>query len=150
MEKRKIMKKNFLIVSNPNSGNFIGKNKIIELKKFFVENNINTEIYFTEYKNSTIDFLKDKHRKYSTIIGVGGDGTLNEIAQLSKIREFKLGLIPSGTANVLAKEFSIPENNIFEAAKIILKNKFTVLDTFLANDIIFFLFLSGGIDSFEV
>jgi YegS/Rv2252/BmrU family lipid kinase len=54
------------------------------------------------------------------IIAAGGDGTLNEVIGAMP-ENSNLGLIPFGTANVVAAEFGIPSNNP-EAACSIIRN----------------------------
>ncbi|MBP7653129.1 hypothetical protein KA977_06885 [Candidatus Dependentiae bacterium] len=142
--------KKFLIIANPVSGSFIGINKLEQLKTYFSNQGIYTEIYLTQYKNSAIDYCLKRHSEFTDFIAVGGDGAINEICQIAKYREINLGIIPAGTANVLAKEFNIPENDIFKSAEIILKGYETKFDCWVANDKIFVLFVSGGIDSAAV
>ncbi|MFA7277318.1 MAG: diacylglycerol kinase family protein [Pseudobdellovibrionaceae bacterium] len=45
---------------------------------------------------------------YKAVIAVGGDGTINEVATGLKGTDVALGIIPFGTANLLAMEMGIP------------------------------------------
>ncbi|HPP86471.1 MAG TPA: diacylglycerol kinase family protein [bacterium] len=141
---------NCLILTNPKSGNFIGLKKLQKLQNYLLANNIQTNLYLSEYKNSITEYCIKNKDKYDDFIAVGGDGTINEVIQLSKYKSFNLAIIPTGTANVLAKEFNICETNLFKAADTIIKNKKIRINTWLANDRIFLLMLSGGIDSMSV
>lgn len=51
---------------------------------------------------------------YEVVIAAGGDGTINEVAQGLVHTPVKLGFLPVGTTNVLAREFKVPLN--YEAA----------------------------------
>jgi YegS/Rv2252/BmrU family lipid kinase len=50
----------------------------------------------------------------------GGDGTVNEVASLVPEPPFPIGLIPAGTANVIARELGLPLNPV-KALQIALK-----------------------------
>ena len=41
------------------------------------------------------------------ILAAGGDGTINEVAEGMAIPEVPLGILPAGTANVLAMEMKL-------------------------------------------
>lgn len=45
---------------------------------------------------------------YDVVIAAGGDGTLNEVTQGLAHSSVKMGILPVGTTNVLAREFHIP------------------------------------------
>ena len=47
---------------------------------------------------------------YDVVIAAGGDGTINEVAQGLVHTPVKLGFLPVGTTNVLAREFKVPLN----------------------------------------
>ena len=54
-----------------------------------------------------------------TIVVVGGDGTINDVLQtLAAEDKARLGLIPMGTANVLARVLDIPRHDPARAAQI--------------------------------
>ena len=48
--------------------------------------------------------------RFSAVVVAGGDGTINEVINGLDKRTLPLGLIPMGTANVLAAELSLPES----------------------------------------
>jgi diacylglycerol kinase (ATP) len=58
---------------------------------------------------------------YETIVAVGGDGTLNDVIQAlgHADRSVRLGLIPMGTANVLARVLGLPIRDPAAAADIV-------------------------------
>ena len=51
---------------------------------------------------------KAAHRGASMVVAAGGDGTIAEVANGLTGFEIPLGIIPLGTANVLAHELSLP------------------------------------------
>ncbi|PIQ28225.1 hypothetical protein COW36_04695 [bacterium (Candidatus Blackallbacteria) CG17_big_fil_post_rev_8_21_14_2_50_48_46] len=53
---------------------------------------------------------KAARQQYDIVIAAGGDGTINEVAQGLVNTPVKLGFLPVGTTNVLAREFNVPQN----------------------------------------
>jgi diacylglycerol kinase (ATP) len=69
------------------------------------------EIVFTEYRgHGTILAKSFIERKFNQIVAVGGDGTVNEIAQTLVHTDCVLGIIPIGSGNGLARHLGIPMN----------------------------------------
>lgn len=73
---------------------------------------------------------------FELIVAAGGDGTINEVvngvAGLDK--RPKIGLIPAGTTNDLARALSIPRNDFVAAAKVIAAGKTKKMDVGKAGD----------------
>lgn len=51
-----------------------------------------------------------QHYNIEIAVAVGGDGTVNAVAQCVYGTNIRLGIIPAGSSNGLAKELQIPEN----------------------------------------
>ena len=121
-----------LYISNPMSGN--GKknnNKIIERLKEKYEV---VDFVETQYKSHIIDILNEKYKEYDTVVVTGGDGTLNETvnALAEKENAPKIGYIPSGTCNDVARSLNIPKN-VDKALDIILKDNVLEYDIMKVN-----------------
>ncbi|SHF29902.1 lipid kinase, YegS/Rv2252/BmrU family [Marinitoga hydrogenitolerans DSM 16785] len=127
------MKEYFFIV-NPHSSGSKAK-RIWPLIKDIIEKERFTFDYkFTEGRmhayNLTIEAIKNG---YKNIIGVGGDGTMNEIINgifnqnYKNSREIVVGIIPTGTGNDWGKTIGIP-NDYIQAIKIIKEGKIIVQD----------------------
>lgn len=71
--------------------------------------------------------------KPKTVVGVGGDGTLNLVAGQLIHTNIPLGIIPAGSANGLAYNLEIP-SDVEKALHIILKNRTTAMDVLLLNN----------------
>jgi YegS/Rv2252/BmrU family lipid kinase len=63
----------------------------------------------------------------SVIIAAGGDGTINEVICGMRGRDIPLGVVPFGTANLLAGEFGIPWD-IEKACELIFRGRWRALD----------------------
>lgn len=80
------------------------------------------------------------------VVSVGGDGTLNEVIQALAGTNVAVGVLPTGTVNVWAREVGIPLNPL-EAAKVLLEGKRQRIDLGMANERYFLLMAGIGIDA---
>ena len=91
----------WVFIINPVAGNGFAPSLGNKLKEMISKYNLNAELVYTAKKGHASTLSKqyaDKGFKY--IIGVGGDGTLNEIATPLICRNDVIaGLIPGGTGN---------------------------------------------------
>ena len=92
--------------------------------------------------NKDLDFVHN----YETVFVAGGDGTLKVFAEKIIHSDIKMGIIPTGTANVLARELSIPLDPI-KAVKKLLQGKSEKIDVGIANKKLFLSMVSCGIDA---
>jgi YegS/Rv2252/BmrU family lipid kinase len=69
---------------------------------------------------------------YHVVIGGGGDGTLNEIIQALIGSQTALGIIPLGTANVLARDLGVPLDPV-GAATTLIEGQVSLIDVGRAN-----------------
>jgi diacylglycerol kinase family enzyme len=100
--------KQLQFVINPISG---GKSKarIVKLiEECFPSNTYNTAISFTERETHATQITKDALAKgVDSVIAVGGDGTINEVAQALIGTDVPLGIIPYGSGNGLARHLKM-------------------------------------------
>jgi diacylglycerol kinase family enzyme len=74
-----------------------------------VENGIMVEVAETQYAGHATLLARDAAREgRSLVVAAGGDGTIAEVATGLLGSAAALGVIPLGTANVLAKEYRLP------------------------------------------
>jgi len=88
--------------------------------------NISYEFAFSEKKSHAIELAENAATLcYGTIIAVGGDGTLNEVAngilKSNNASDVILGMIPVGSGNDWCRMYGIPADH--EKAIIILKSR---------------------------
>lgn len=80
------------------------------------------------------------------VIAVGGDGTINEIIQALAGTHTALGVLPTGTINVWAREVGIPINTQ-QAVQVLLQGQRRRIDLGVANGRYFLLMASIGLDA---
>ncbi len=104
------MKSSVALIVNPVSGSF-SKKGFAEAESLFKRVYRNVYIYYTQ-KSGDGETIVTKllNDPPEMIVVVGGDGTFNEVVNGNIDSNIPISLIPTGTANVFAKEFSIPED----------------------------------------
>lgn len=66
-------------------------------------------IVFTEYKGHAIELSRQYAKMgFDAVVAVGGDGTINEVAQGLCDTETSMGILPMGSGNGLARHLGIP------------------------------------------
>jgi diacylglycerol kinase (ATP) len=84
-------------------------------------------------------------QKVNLVIVAGGDGTINEVIQALAGSETALGVIPSGTVNVWAREMGIPLNET-GAREVLLHGQVRAVDLGRVNERYFLLMVGVGLD----
>jgi len=108
-----MIKKNemWVFIINPVAGNGYAKTIVPQLEKMIAKHNINSEIVFTERSGHASELAKVYLDKgFDFIIGVGGDGTMNEISRpLLNNKNITIGVIPAGTGNDFIQILGFPD-----------------------------------------
>ncbi len=122
----------FVFIVNPISGinRNISYKEVIE-KEF---SSFSFEVYFTEGPgHATKIAQKYSHSDQNNIIGVGGDGTINEIAQALVNQKARMGIIPTGSGNGFARHV-IQTVSIQDCISVLKNNRYAACDTLLINN----------------
>lgn len=137
-----------LFVINPIAGGG-GTEKLIPAMRDMMDNiGIEYDIVLTKGPKDAINISKSGIEKgYTTIVAVGGDGTINEVA-LGILESGKglLGIIPSGTGNDLARTLEIPFS-LKEAIDTIINANKKDIDIGIVNNKLFLNIASIGFDA---
>ena len=103
----------------------------------FDENNYQVKISESSFKGETKTLAREAVlNKTDLIVACGGDGTINEIINEIKEREFKIAIVPIGSGNGIARHFNIPLD-ISKSLDLILKHNYTYVDIGKVNESIF-------------
>lgn len=95
------------IIGNPHSGKAGSKNYLENYAKILRAGGLETEVLNTEYPDHATELATEAGDRL--IIAAGGDGTINEVVN-GMSEGATLGILPLGTANVLAREIGLPLN----------------------------------------
>lgn len=123
------MKEDYLIIANLHAGGNTGEKDWPIIEDGLKAAGFNYKTVFTKQRAHAIEIARENIKKgYKNIIGVGGDGTLNEIVNgvFSQTEvpynEITIGMIPIGTGNDWCRTFNIPDD-YNEAIAVIKNNK---------------------------
>ena len=119
--------KKVLVVSNYRAGRKTAVLNKKTLRKFLYKNSEDFSIV------DICDVDNIDTSDYDTIVAMGGDGTINKVLPLVINTDKTLGIIPCGTANLLAAKLGIP-TNINRALKILEKQNSQKIDVISINN----------------
>jgi len=104
------LNKNYILVVNPISGGIDKANLIESVQQFASLGSINLTVYNTTGEDDILNIkaLWDKHQFERAIIA-GGDGTIKMVAEAFEDTDIIYGILPSGSANGLAKDLDLPD-----------------------------------------
>jgi YegS/Rv2252/BmrU family lipid kinase len=144
------MKKDLRILSviiNPVSG-VSSKDKIPDLiASYCQERGVALRVLKTEYAGHAKELtLKAIDDGTDCVIAVGGDGTVNEVAQNLLYSDVTLGIIPKGSGNGLARELNIPLD-VKGAIEVVFSGHTSIIDACKANERTFFCTCGVGFDA---
>jgi len=123
-------KKQFAFIINPVAGNRRYKNIKREIYSYFASTDIDPLIYQTQYAGHAAVIcrqLAEESSSPAAIIAVGGDGTVNEVANGIGLYGVPMGIIPNGSGNGFARHLGIP-SSLEQVFTIIEKYYFTPVD----------------------
>lgn len=122
-----------LIVKNPKSGNRANDNLFEVIKQKKQQYNWDVRLFAMddgdacEKITSEIDSFKP-----DALVAVGGDGTVNLVAEMGMKNKLPFAIIPAGSANGMSRELLIP-NNYVEAFDLLEKGKVIPIDLLMIN-----------------
>lgn len=134
MQAEQATNRKILYLLNPKSGTQ-KKDKIVELiKKETAAVNIIFEILFTNPEgNYNIVSEKIAAEKFTDVVMIGGDGTVNQVTKALRNYPVNFGIVPLGSGNGLARAAQIPMNTK-AALALIFTGKPQWIDAFLVNN----------------
>lgn len=136
------------VIINPVSGSESKQNIPEMIAGAFDQRQYDVIIRITGYPEHATEIAHEAiNNNVSTVITVGGDGTVNEVARVLVDTDTTLGIIPSGSGNGLARELGIPMD-AQKAIEIIHANHTRMIDYGIANGHIFFTTCGVGFDAF--
>jgi YegS/Rv2252/BmrU family lipid kinase len=109
-----------VLIVNPTAGGGRRVPQLDEARRIFREGGIETELQSTTAAGEATHMARHAvETSRQMVIVCGGDGTVNEVVNGLACSQVPLAVLPAGTANVLAKELSLPWNLPRAAERII-------------------------------
>ncbi len=94
-----------VIIGNPNSGRAGSKGYLERCAKILRSGGLEVEVLNTEHPDHATELASTTEAPL--VVAAGGDGTINEVIN-GLDKDATLGILPLGTANVLARELGLP------------------------------------------
>jgi len=141
--------KRYPLLFNPNARGHKGRKAL----KFIMRNATRFILYATRSEDEAIEIAtKYAEDGEPVVIAAGGDGTLNAVVQGLKGTDTALGVFPSGTMNVFARELGIPVPGfqsmpLDKALQVIDDGNVKMIDLFRVNDRPFLQMAGVGFDA---
>jgi diacylglycerol kinase (ATP) len=117
------------LIANPGSGDTSSRGKLLEqVTRCLKDQGIEVDVAVAKPKEEAIPIARRAVKDgYKIIIAMGGDDTVEAIIRGIAGSKARLGIIPAGTANDLAKSLGIPEYPA-QACALIASGQFRKLD----------------------
>ena len=126
-------KEKVLIIINPVSGTGKQKSALKAIERGIDRINFDYEISETQYAGHATELARQAASKgYDIVVAVGGDGTVNEVAAGLVDTQTKMGIIPCGSGNGLARSLKIPVSRT-KAVEVLNENRMKRIDTMSVN-----------------
>lgn len=136
-----------VVIANPTSGSYTqNKGQIEETIAYLQANGWLAALCLTEAAGDAKRIARQAVEQHiNVVVAVGGDGTINEVIQELANSDTALGVLPSGTVNVWARETGIPLDNT-GAREILLHGRTRRIDLGQTGDRYFLLMAGIGLD----
>jgi YegS/Rv2252/BmrU family lipid kinase len=139
------------VILNPVAGSSAADEVRRALEQYFASTNRTCDYYETTGDEQLEDVVCEAmQHNFAMVVAAGGDGTVSGVASGLVRHDVPLGIIPIGTANVLAQELGIPLD--IDAACRLLSEQPTVahIDAMKVGNRHFFLQIGIGLDSLMI
>lgn len=137
----------FYFIINPISGGRSKKAAVQTIIEIMNENQLEYGIGWWETGILVSDLVKDgMARGFNTIVAVGGDGTINQVAKEIVNTNLVLGIIPFGSGNGFARHLNI-KGTIDDHLEILLHGEVKTIDTGTCNGHFFINVAGIGFDA---
>lgn len=133
----------YYLIFNPTAGAGRSVKVMQRVEQHLKEKGIEYKAATTQYARHSTELAKAAIGKgYEGILSVGGDGTLQEIAQVLYGTNETMGVIPAGTGNDFRRAIGVPRDPV-KALGVVLKNHRERIDIGLLEDGKAFLNVAG-------
>jgi diacylglycerol kinase (ATP) len=139
------------LIANPGAGNvLLAASRLEQVTHYLMEAGVKVDVALAKPKKEAIPIAKKAVKDgYDVVIAMGGDGTLGAVIRGIAGSKARLGIIPAGTENDIARSLGIPED-LKEACALIAAGHTRELDLGVINtkdtkDHYFFMVIAIGL-----
>ncbi|GCE04099.1 diacylglycerol/lipid kinase family protein [Dictyobacter aurantiacus] len=136
-----------IVIANPTSGSYtLHEHQIQHIIAKLQQQGWQVELKLTRSSGDACRLAREAARQHiDVVIATGGDGTIHEVIQGLAGSETALGVLPSGTVNVWAREVGIPLD-LNGASNVLLNGQTRRIDLGKIDDQYFLLMVGIGVD----
>ncbi|MCS6819539.1 MAG: diacylglycerol kinase family lipid kinase [Chitinophagales bacterium] len=146
--KKELRKKKILFIINPISGVARKEGIPEKIARYLDYVQFDFTIRYTQYAGHAVEIAREAVSEgYDVVCAVGGDGSINEIAQSLVHTDVALAIIPFGSGNGLATHLTIPSRDVAGALDVLNNAKEVWIDSVKTNKGYFFSCAGFGLDS---
>ncbi|MBU1075900.1 MAG: diacylglycerol kinase family lipid kinase [Spirochaetes bacterium] len=124
--------KKILVIANPASDNGRTVKVIGPIRQALIKKRVNFDLFITSRPGHATELAEKARKKYSDMMVVGGDGTLNEVVNGLGKSSIPVGLVCTGSGNDFGKNI-IQGRNIEEQIDVAIGGKIKKIDVGLCN-----------------
>ncbi len=141
------------LIFNPKAGQLKIRRALRDVLAYFDSVGWEIDLCETAAPGDAIRFARAAASRYEVVLAIGGDGTINEVANGLAFSDTALGVLPVGTGNVWAREMGIPftmpmlPHHLVEAAKVAVTGKIYCVDLGKVDERYFLLWAGAGLDA---
>ena len=115
----------YLFIVNPAAGKGSGRKAAERLSGILRQHAVVHKMFFTEKPGHAMELARSIHGRF--VVAVGGDGTINEVANALWNTDRVFGVIPTGSGNDFIKSAGIPRR-MEDALELILRGRIRRID----------------------
>lgn len=117
----------FYVIVNPAAGRGDVHKSIPQLHQLLRRAGLDYQLVQTDFPGQATQLARQAGHSFDTVVGVGGDGIMNEIINGVVDTPAAIGLVPAGTGNDLARTLGIPLD-IEKSIAVLQRGKLAPLD----------------------
>jgi YegS/Rv2252/BmrU family lipid kinase len=133
-----------VIVNPATRGNAI---RLVELLRAAAPSQMVLDVHFTERPGHGSELARETRDSATTMVAIGGDGTVSEVAGALRGTGIPLGIVPGGSTNIVAQELGIPTNIRRNVEMLFGSHKIISIDVGICGDKVFLHMAGAGFDS---
>jgi YegS/Rv2252/BmrU family lipid kinase len=142
------MRMKALVIFNPAAGDKERQLLSDALIRHFTAGRIEYEVYETRKGDQLSEIVRRRLKEgFDLVIAAGGDGTVSAVSDSLAGSSIPLGIVPAGTANLLANELDIPDEIDAAVALIAGAHRTRKIDTMRIGERVYLLNASVGISA---
>lgn len=117
----------YKLIANPGAGRGRSPALVARIVDAFKKKSVQFDLELTRGPADAARIARNAVEDYDVIVGIGGDGTVNELVPALLFTGRPFGIVPAGTGNDFIKGLNIP-NHIERAVEIIIRGETRIID----------------------